>query len=114
MILNIIAILCMVTGVVFFAGAAIGIVRFPDFYTRSHAAGKGDTLSSFLMLLGIVLFHLHDLSVATVITGGKILLIGFFVLIASPTASHAIMDAAYEAGVIPWQRGKKKAEEQEL
>ncbi|MFT5127759.1 MAG: multicomponent Na+:H+ antiporter subunit G [Rhodothermales bacterium] len=113
MILDIIAILCMVTGVLFFAGAAIGIVRFPDFYSRSHAAGKGDTLSSFLILVGIVLFHLHELSVATVITGGKIMLIAIFVLIASPTASHAIMDAAYEAGVIPWHREKKKPEEPE-
>jgi multicomponent Na+:H+ antiporter subunit G len=113
MILDIIAVLCMVTGVVFFAGAAIGILRFPDFYSRSHAAGKGDTLSSFLMLLGIVLFHLHDFTLATVITGGKIMLIAVFVLLASPTASHAIMDAAFETGVIPWHRDKKKVEEPE-
>ena len=35
-----------------FLGSAVGMVRFPDFYTRMHAAGKGDTLSTMLMLLG--------------------------------------------------------------
>ena len=104
MILDLLAVICMVTGLVFFAGAAVGIVRFPDFYSRSHAAGKGDTLSSFLMLLGIVLFHLHEISAATGITAAKIMLIAIFVLIASPTASHAIMDAGYETGVRPWKR----------
>ena len=38
-------------GLLFFLGAAVGLFRFPDFYTRIHAAGKGDTLSSLLILL---------------------------------------------------------------
>ena len=37
-------------GSLFFLGATLGILRFPDFYTRMHAAGKGDTLSSLLFL----------------------------------------------------------------
>jgi multicomponent Na+:H+ antiporter subunit G len=108
MILDIVAMIFMSVGLIFFAGATVGILRFPDFYSRSHAAGKGDTLSTFLMLIGIVLYHLHDLSVATVITGGKVMLIAVFVLIASPTASHAIMDAAYQTGVRPWRREDKR------
>ena len=41
-----------ILGLVFFLGTAVGMVRFPDFYTRMHAAGKGDTLSTMLMLAG--------------------------------------------------------------
>ena len=41
-----------VIGLIFFFGSAVGMVRFPDFYTRMHAAGKGDTLSTMLMLGG--------------------------------------------------------------
>ena len=44
-IITVIAVLFIVTGLIFFLGAAIGLLRFPDFYTRMHAAGKGDTLS---------------------------------------------------------------------
>ena len=36
------------TGLVFFLGTTIGLLRFPDFYTRMHAAGKGDTLSTVM------------------------------------------------------------------
>ena len=32
-----------IVGLIFFLGTAVGVVRFPDFYTRMHAAGKGDT-----------------------------------------------------------------------
>ena len=35
-----------ILGLVFFLGAAVGMVRFPDFYTRMHAAGKGDTFDN--------------------------------------------------------------------
>ena len=44
LVLKLLGILMGVVGLVFFLGAAVGMVRFPDFYTRMHAAGKGDTL----------------------------------------------------------------------
>ena len=37
-------------GLLFFFGTSLGLLRLPDFYTRMHAAGKGDTLSSLLIL----------------------------------------------------------------
>ena len=40
--LDILVILFMVVGLFFFFGTTIGILRFPDFYCRTHAAGKGD------------------------------------------------------------------------
>lgn len=102
--LDIVVILCIVVGLFFFFGTTIGILRFPDFYCRTHAAGKGDTLSVMLMLLGLALYNLHHLSGATVLVSGKILLICAIVFIASPTATHAIMDAGYESKVRHWSR----------
>ena len=40
-------------GVFFMLTGAIGLIRFPDFYTRMHAAGKCDTLGSLLVLTGL-------------------------------------------------------------
>ncbi len=105
--LNIIVIILVSIGVFFFFGTAVGLVRFPDFYCRTHAAGKGDTLSSVLLLAGLALYHLHHLTVDTVLTAAKILFICVFIFIASPTATHAIMDAGYEAGVRHWTKRRK-------
>ena len=49
-----IAYILIVVGLVFFLGTSIGLLRFPDFYTRMHAAGKGDTLSTVLILAGCI------------------------------------------------------------
>ncbi|MBT3785210.1 sodium:proton antiporter, partial [bacterium] len=46
MILDGIVIFCVLSGLFFFFGTSVGLLRFPGFYTRMHAAGKGDTLSS--------------------------------------------------------------------
>ena len=76
-----------------------------------HAAGKGDTLSSLLMLVGLTLYEFHELNLATILMGSKILLIMVFIFMASPTATHAITDAGYESGVKPWQKEKKEEAE---
>lgn len=102
--LDLLVILFMLVGLFFFFGTTMGLIRFPDFYCRTHAAGKGDTLSVMLMLLGLALYNLHHLSLASLLVSGKIILIGLIVFIASPTATHAIMDAGYEAKVRHWSR----------
>ena len=73
-----------------------------------HAAGKGDTLSSILLLTGLALYNLHHLTTDTVLVALKIMLIGVFIFIASPTATHAIMDAGYEAEVKPWTKEQEE------
>jgi multicomponent Na+:H+ antiporter subunit G len=107
--MNLVVILLVVSGLFFFFATTIGLLRFPDFYSRMHAAGKGDTLSSLLMLAGLALYEFHEFNLATVLVGMKILLITVFIFMASPTATHAITDAGFESGVKPWQ--KKETEE---
>jgi len=106
MIFTIISIILILAGLVFFLGAAVGLIRFPDFYTRVHAAGKGDTLSSLLVLLGFAVYQLrdfesfsHDWLILLVIL--KLLAISAFILLTSPTSTHALMDAGWEDKVKP-------------
>ena len=108
--MNILVIILVVTGLFFFFATTVGILRFPDFYSRMHAAGKGDTLSSLLMLTGLALYEFHEPSLADILVGIKILLIIVFIFLASPTATHAIIDAGFASGVKPWQKEKTAGE----
>ncbi|MEK6656195.1 MAG: monovalent cation/H(+) antiporter subunit G [Nitrospirota bacterium] len=82
--------------------AAIGVVRFPDFYSRMHPAGKADSLGQTLMLIGLIIYE--GVSLVSI----KLLFIIIFIFIANPTATHALAKAAYAAGVKPWTREDKK------
>ena len=90
-----------ILGLVFFLGTAVGMVRFPDFYTRMHAAGKGDTLSSMLMLGGFGLVIMEDFSITSWLLLVKILGIVLFIFLTTPTSSHALMRAAFEDDEMP-------------
>ena len=107
MILDILVIIAMLSGLLFFVATTVGIIRFPDFYSRVHAAGKGDTFSTTVFLGGTILYMLRDFSGGSLLTAGKLLLIVFYIFIASPTATHAIIDAGYEFRVPYWTRSSK-------
>ncbi len=104
MFLHAIVVILLLGGLLFFFGGAVGILRFPDFYSRLHPAGKLDTLGSLAMLLGLALFNLEHFTLANLLTSLKIMLIVVFVFLASPTATHAIVDAGLRAGLEPWTR----------
>jgi len=102
----ILAIIFIVLGTFFFFTATIGLLRFPDFYSRMQATGKGDTLGAFLMLTGLALYNLHDgFTLAAILVSIKIMFIAVFIFIANPTATHAITRAGFDAGVEPWTKG---------
>jgi len=107
--MTIAVIVLTLTGILFFFATTVGILRFPDFYSRMHAAGKGDTLSSLLILLALVLYNFHEANLANLLVAIKILLIVVFIFMASPTATHSIIDAGYESDIKPWT---KKPEEE--
>ena len=77
------------------------MVRFPDFYTRMHAAGKGDTLSTMLMLGGFGLVTMEDFSLGSWLLLIKILAVILFIYLTTPTSSHALMRAAFEDDEMP-------------
>ncbi len=106
--MNILAIIFLVMGLIFFTGGAVGIMRMPDFYSRLHPAGKLDTLGILAMTIGLVFYSLHHFSMDTILLSLKILLIAFFVFLSSPTATHSIVDAGMRAGLRHWQKKDRR------
>ncbi len=109
--INILVMFLVSAGFFFFLATTVGILRFPDFYSRMHAAGKGDTLSSFLTLLGLALYNLHNFTSGSLLVSIKIMAISVFIFLASPTATHDIIRAGYASGVEPWVKKKNDKEE---
>lgn len=85
----------MASGLFFVLAGTVGVLRLPDFYTRLHAAGMTDTLGAELILIAL-LFQADSLQMVL-----KLLLVAFFLLVTSPTATHAVAHAAYRAGLKP-------------
>ncbi|HEY4601286.1 MAG TPA: monovalent cation/H(+) antiporter subunit G [Cerasibacillus sp.] len=102
-ILNIVIILFLLTGTFFVVSSSIGIVRFPDIYTRLHAATKASTLGLAGILLGMFIF----LYIQHNIISGKLLLALFFILLTNPVSGHMISRAAHRAGVKPLTKNRK-------
>ena len=95
MILETLSWACLLLGAALGIVGGIGMHRFPDFYTRLHAASIADTLCAALFLLG--LGFQAGLSLATL----KLFLIFIFIFITSPTASHSLANAAMHGGLQP-------------
>ena len=106
--MDLIVIVFLLAGLFFFTGGAIGILRFPDFYSRLHPAGKLDTLGLLLSMSSLALYGLQHFSLLALLTSIKIMLIVIFVFLASPTATHAIVDAGVRAGLEPWVKGEPR------
>ncbi len=73
----------------------IGVLRFPDVYTRMHAASITDTMGAGALLLGLIL------QAGLTLVAVKLFLILLFLFITSPTSSFALAHAALSAGVEP-------------
>jgi multicomponent Na+:H+ antiporter subunit G len=52
-VLDVVAMLLVGIGLLFFVGAALGVLRFPDLHTRLHAVAKADTLGLICIALGV-------------------------------------------------------------
>ncbi len=106
--MDILVIILLLIGLVFFLGGAVGIIRMPGFYCRLHPAGKLDTLGILAMVMGLALYNLHHFSLESLLLSIKMFLIVFFVFLASPTATHSIVDAGMRAGLRHWTQKKRK------
>nr|WP_237566147.1 Na+/H+ antiporter subunit G [Oceanobacillus massiliensis] len=85
----------MLIGSIMAVISAIGIIRFPDVYTRSHAGTKSSTLAVMLTLLGAFLHFAVEQGFYSV----RLLLGIVFVFLTAPLAGHLIIRAAYRADV---------------
>jgi len=89
--------LCVLGTVLALIGTA-GVLRFPDFYTRLHAASVTDTSAATAILLGMAFLAPSWLVFA------KLVMIWVFLFLTGPTAAHAVGNAAHMAGLQPWTR----------
>ncbi len=94
-VLDVLSWICLLGGAAFLLVGAIGLLRFPDFYTRLHAVSVCDTMGAGLVLIGLMLQG--GLSLVTV----KLLLIFYFMLFSGPTAVHALAEAAFQGKLKP-------------
>lgn len=81
---------------------ALGLLRLPDFFARTHGASITDSAGAVMMLAGL-LCHAPDGATAL-----RLVLVTLFLLIASPTASHALANAALADGIRPLARDKRR------
>ena len=95
MIIDILSWVCLFAGGMLGIVGGIGIHRFPDFYSRLHAAGITDTLCAMLILFGL------GLQAGFTLAAFKLALIFVFLFFTSPTASHALANAALHSGLKP-------------
>lgn len=92
-----IAVLVLSLGAVFFAVvAAVGLIRLPDVYSRTHSSSKSETLGAVLALGAVAVSY--GLGQTTL----KVVLLLLFMFLTNPTAAHAITRAARERGIEPW------------
>jgi len=93
--LSILAGLCLLIGAVFAFAGALGLIRFPDVYSRMHAASKAGTLGSGFCLLAVAI-HSPTLEILP----RALIAICFFMLTA-PLSAHLLARAALLAGYKP-------------
>ncbi len=106
--MDILSIILVSAGTFFYLTGTIGFLRFPDFYTRMHATGKSDTLGTLLSLAGLALYTGFSL------TSVKIIFIAVFVFLTSPTATHALLRAAFDSEVCPWTKNREVVRDAEV
>lgn len=87
--------LCFLAGAALAVIGAAGLLKFPDFFTRIHAASVTDTMAAGLIVLGLMLQA--GLTLVTV----KLALVFLFLTVTGPTATHALAKAALHGSVRP-------------
>ena len=111
-VLDVIGWILLLAGSAFSIIGGLGVVRFPDFYTRLHGGGITDTMGAGLILTGLMVMT-FSLEVASVLAVVKLMIILVFLLITSPTACHAVAQSALSCGLKPMTGNPHKSEERD-
>ena len=98
---ELIACLFLAVGLIFITASAIGVLRLPDFYTRLHASGMGETLGLVLSFIGLVIIEGFTL------TSVKLIMVAVLVFLCNPIGTHMLVRAAQQAGFKDWTKPKE-------
>lgn len=85
-------------GLVLMIIGSVGLLRLPDFFARTHAASKVDTVGIVVALIGISFLG------GGWIDSGKVLVAALLIMITNPVAAHMLARAAYRSGLKPWNK----------
>jgi multicomponent Na+:H+ antiporter subunit G len=97
-ITEVLSVVLITAGAAFFLAGTVGLLRFPDVYTRLHALTKADNVGLGLVVIGLLL------QADSWSAGGKLILIWLLVLVASASSCHFVARAAQRRGIEPWKR----------
>lgn len=90
--------LLLTLGGFFFVAGTLGLLRFPDIYTRLHALTKADNAGLGCIVAGL---GLHS---GSWLVAAKMCLIWLLVLLASASVAHLVASDTLRRGVAPWSR----------
>lgn len=95
LVVEIVSWIFILAGSAFTIVGAVGTLRFPNFWSRLHAASVSESAGMILLILGMCLQS--GMTLVTV----KLIIIGAFIFITGPTSTHAIANAALMSGETP-------------
>ncbi len=96
-LIDFISTLLLITGAIFFLAGTVGLLRFPDVYTRLHALTKADNLGLGLIVGGLAL------QAESWVIAFKLIVIWLLVLLASAVACHLVARSALHRKILPWK-----------
>ena len=92
------SLLLILIGALFFFAGTVGLLRFPDVYSRLHALTKADNVGLGLIVAGLILQTGSWMMII------KVLLIWMLAMFSSAIACHLVARAALRDNVSPWRR----------
>ncbi len=108
----------LIVSVVFNALGTIGLHRFPDVYTRLHAATKCTTFGTIFMTFTVMAYSVRLYVITEEAKFLNMAIHTFIALIAllvtNPTGAHAIARAAHKIGIKPKRAVKDDLKDEEV
>ena len=100
----VVAVALIIGGLLLMLAGSIGILRLPDFYCRTHASSKVDTVGIMVLLAGLAVYE------GLTLTSAKLGIAMFFIALSNPVAVHALARAALRFGLKPWMKQRPREE----
>ena len=96
--------LLLLAGLFFMVVSVRGVIKFPDFFSRLHAIGLGQSLGMGFCCLGLFIYQ------GVNITGLKVLMVLFVSMMAGPIGTHIVDRVAFREGLKKEEKDKERGE----
>lgn len=96
--IDLLSLVLVATGGFFFLAGTVGLLRFPDVYTRLHALTKADNLGLGLIVIGLAV------QAESWLVAGRLFVIWALVMVSGASVAHLVAHGGLERGIRPWKR----------